>query len=160
MSEEKERLVGGGGGDQSPPAYAPPVYEATAPPVYQATAPPVYQATAPPVYQAPPLQACIVQVQRHVQCVHVQGEYGRPMQDPPNTYMCLSIFVCLCCFNPFGYGAFIKALDAHYAVLAGDRVTAENSSMEAKNFATASIVCGVFFLIVPAVVALVVIFML
>ncbi|XP_070539139.1 uncharacterized protein [Ptychodera flava] len=56
MSEERERLVGGGGGDQSPPAYAPPVYEATAPPVYQATAPPVYQATAPPVYQAPPLQ--------------------------------------------------------------------------------------------------------
>ncbi|XP_070539141.1 proline-rich transmembrane protein 1-like [Ptychodera flava] len=125
MSEERERLVGGGGGVQSRPEYQPTVYDVTAQPV----------------------QVCPGQGQQHVRYVHIQKDFSRPMNNPPNDHLVLAILACIFCFWPLGLVAIIKALDVHHAVLAGDLERATDSANKANEFAVASIVLGIFIII-------------
>jgi len=66
-----------------------------------------------------------------------------PLQDPPEDYMCYSIFVTLCCCWLIGILAILRSSECRAAIAAGDRVTAEVRSREARTRAHLALVLGI-----------------
>jgi len=66
-----------------------------------------------------------------------------PLQNPPDDYMCYSIFVTLCCCWLIGIFAIIRSSECRAAIAAGDRVAAEVRSREARSRAHLALAMGV-----------------
>ena len=66
-----------------------------------------------------------------------------PLQDPPDDYMCYSVFVTLCCCWLIGIFAIIRSAECRAAIAVGDRVTAEKKSSEARSNANLSLIFGI-----------------
>jgi uncharacterized membrane protein YidH (DUF202 family) len=71
-----------------------------------------------------------------------------PLQDPPDDYMCYSIFVTLCCCWLFGIFAIVSSSECRSAIAARDRVTAEIKSREARSRANIALVIGIVLTVV------------
>ena len=66
-----------------------------------------------------------------------------PLQNPPDDYMCYSIFVTLCCCWLIGIFAILRSSECRAAIAAGDRVTAEVRSSEARSRAHLALGLGI-----------------
>jgi len=66
-------------------------------------------------------------------CCVVDVQPMGPLQNPPDDYMCYSIFVTLCCCWLIGIFAILRSSECRAAIAAGDRVTAEVRSREARS---------------------------
>jgi len=66
-----------------------------------------------------------------------------PLQNPPEDYLCYSIFVTLCCCWLIGIFAIIRSTECRAAIAAGDRVTAEIRSREARSRAHLALAMGI-----------------
>jgi len=66
-----------------------------------------------------------------------------PLQNPPDDYMCYSIFVTVCCCWLVGIFAILRSSECRAAIAAGDRVTAEVRSREARSRAHLALCFGI-----------------
>jgi len=66
-----------------------------------------------------------------------------PLQNPPEDYMCYSIFVTICCCWLIGIFAIMRSSDCRAAIAAGDRVAAEIRSREARTRAHLALATGI-----------------
>jgi len=80
--------------------------------------------------------------------VHQMG----PLQNPPDDYMCYSIFVTLCCCWLVGIFAIMRSSDCRAAIVAGDRVAAEVRSREARSRANLALGLGIGSLVLSFVI--------
>lgn len=81
--------------------------------------------------------------QQNVVIVHPHAMPMGPLQDPPEDYMCYSIFVTLCCCWLIGILAILRSSECRAAIAAGDRVTAGVRSREARTRAHLALVLGI-----------------
>jgi len=75
-----------------------------------------------------------------------------PLQNPPDDQMCYSIFVTLCCCWLVGIFAIMRASECRAAIAAGDRVTADVKSREARSRAHLALGLGIGTLILTFVI--------
>jgi Interferon-induced transmembrane protein len=69
--------------------------------------------------------------------------YQGPLQNPPDDYMCYSIFVTLCCCWLIGIFAIARSSECRAAIAVGDHVTAEMQSREARSEAHLALILGI-----------------
>jgi Interferon-induced transmembrane protein len=69
--------------------------------------------------------------------------YQGPLQNPPDDYLGYSICVTLCCCWLVGIFAIIRSSECRAAIAAGDRVTAEKKSREARSKARLALILGI-----------------
>ncbi|XP_068742595.1 proline rich transmembrane protein 1B-like [Montipora capricornis] len=150
-----------------PVTQEPPVQGANLPQFSYPTQP-LHQYPPHPGYQAPvsaqpgPYQyhSAPIRTQHNTVTVVQQGGPGviyAPLVAPPD-YHGLSWFVCLFCCWPIGIFAILKSNQTRDAIFQGDMVAANNLSMETRKLVNMAIGFGVFFLIVPIVVFVLVLF--
>jgi Interferon-induced transmembrane protein len=78
--------------------------------------------------------------------------YQGPLQNPPDDYMCYSIFVTLCCCWLVGIFALARSSECRAAIAAGDRVTAETKSREARSKAHLALILGIASTVLAGIV--------
>jgi len=75
-----------------------------------------------------------------------------PLQNPPDDYMCYSIFVTICCCWLVGIFAILRSSECRAAIAAGDRMTAEVRSREARGRAHLALGLGIGSLVLCFVI--------
>ena len=75
-----------------------------------------------------------------------------PLQNPPDDHMCYSIFVTICCCWLVGIFAIMRSSECRAAIAAGDRVTAEVRSREARSRAHLALGLGIGSIILCVVI--------
>ncbi|XP_065679444.1 proline-rich transmembrane protein 1-like [Hydra vulgaris] len=65
-----------------------------------------------------------------------------------NNYGAAALLSCICCFWPLGVGSLWKSNEVDTAVSQGDITRAQLASRAAKNYAIASVVCGIFIIVI------------
>jgi hypothetical protein len=89
------------------------------------------------------------------QCIIVQQPQSvvsaGPLQDPPDDYMGYSIFVALCCCWCVGVSAILSSTRCRSAIAAGDRVTADFKSREARRRANIAFGIGLVFTVAEVI---------
>ena len=81
------------------------------------------------------------------------GEHPGPLAEPPEDYMCYSIFVTLCCCWLVGIFAIARSAECRAAIAVGDRVTAEAKSREARSKAHLALGLGIVSSVLVGIIA-------
>jgi len=75
-----------------------------------------------------------------------------PLVEPPEDYMCYSVFVTLCCCWLIGIFAIARSTECRAAIAVGDRVTAEAKSREARSKAHLALGLGIVSCVLVVIV--------
>jgi hypothetical protein len=79
-----------------------------------------------------------------------------PLENPPDDFLCQSIFATICCCWCIGIVAILKSVDCRSAIATGNRQRAEESSREAKKYTYITVGVGAALIVAYVIMQVVV----